>query len=215
MFEPVILIAAVLICIVLGLTLFSSESRRRTLKTLAGRLGARFTVRDPGSVPDVLHALYFMQRGHSAATFNIIRGRLHATRYVVLDYRYEIGSRADRAIVKGSLILCQTQEPLPCIVALRDQPFDQIGGYRQFKPVPLDDPRFDQRFSLYADQPDPVHRMLPQPIRDLLLTCPDVDFQFYADHVVFHSRSDLTSLQIVQLVHRGTRCARWLDAQPR
>ena len=212
MFEPVTGIAIVVILIVAGLLASAAGGRRRALTAVAGRLAARYSARDPVSVPELLGDLYFMQKGHSTRAFNVIRGRLGRCRFMAFDYRYELGCGGDRAVVKGGFVICQGQVQLPSAVALVGEPFDSIGGYRHFSAVAWDDSRCDGTLSLYTDQPNRLRDLLSGPAGEILLQCNGVDWQLRGNQVVFHTRGGLTPGQILRLIHRGARCCRRLEA---
>lgn len=211
MFEPIIFIAVVLIVIVTAMSAGSVGARRRALSGLAGRLGARFSLRDPMSVTMLLGDLYFMQKGHCGCAFNVMRGLLRGRRFITFDYRHEIGCGADRQIIKSTFVICQAKLLLPAVVGLAEEPFDLIGGYRHFTAVTMGDPQFDDCFSLHSDEPERVRRILGKRIRQLLRVCPGVDWQFHGNYVAFHRRGHATPAQMLRLIHHGARCCLWLE----
>ena len=211
MFEPIIVIAVVLIVIVTALSVGTVGVRRRALSSLAGRLGARFSLRDPMSLTMLLGDLYFMQKGHCGCAFNVMRGLLRGRRFITFDYRHEIGCGTDREIVKGSFVICHTQVLLPVVVGLAEEPFDLIGGYRHFTAVTVGDPAFDGSFSVHSDEPERLRRTLTQRIRELLLACQGVDWQFHGNYVAFYRPGHATPVQMLRLIHLGVRCCRWLE----
>ncbi len=206
MFEFLVICLILFSTFVSVLVMVRYYRRRQTIAALALRLRMRFAARDHFKIPELLEGFHLAWFGHSCRAYNVMHGRHDDHELLVFTWCYETGSGQQRAVHYRNVVLWRMQEELPVMVALRDELFEQIGRYENFRQVTFDDAPFDHHYKLFTDQPDEAVSLLKDPLRKALLACPYVDWETSGRYLMFYTNRTVSSLQIARLISRSSKC---------
>ncbi len=197
----------------------AGKDRKRLLMLgyIATRWKMRFQRYDFSGTLSTINGSYYTLLGHSHFGSSVLTGRQRAIPLTIFDYRFELGAKINRSVVKKTVFIANTKYPNPSILFLRHKNILPIDRFAHFEIMDLEHlfTSFDipvtvrtalKKYSVYSDQIDSAQTILTQDFLLALSKLGAVDVELMGDMVICWSDQVASRYRMVQLAARIVGC---------
>lgn len=221
-----ILVPVVIIVLAAGYYSFRAGRYRRRLFIL-GYISSlwrmRFLRRENSDSCDSVAGSYYGLMGHTRSVSSVLTGRQRDVPLKIFDYRYELGSRVGRQVLKKTVVMTQSLCENPPILILYDKSILPFGRFSEYHKLNLNDHLSEiaikpeirsylSKCNVYCSDPNRVLGLFNEKLLSQLSRLKTVDIEFFGDKIILWSDLVVSKYLLIQYAARAIGCTRTINS---